>query len=120
MPLLDSLKNPMLETAATLVGYVSLHSGAPGRDGANELSGGSPAYRRKAITWDRAASGSLSDSSNGIDFDVPAGARVVAVGLWSTESSGTFYGFGAVDEETYNRQGTYTLRDFTIPASDPS
>lgn len=103
-------KNVMLDELASVAVYVSLHDGAPGDNGANEISGGSPAYARKSITWDAAASGAI-DSSNQPEFDVPGGTTVAYVGFWSAASGGTFYGFADVTDEEFTNQGTYTLTD---------
>ena len=89
------------------ISHASLHTGNPSTTGANEATGGSPAYARKAITWAAAASGQRA-SLGAIAFDVPAGTYEW-VGFWSALTSGTFYGatpvgasstirgFGAVD-----------------------
>lgn len=111
MPYVDASKNAMLNELASLAGYASLHTASPGTTGANEVSGGSPAYARKAITWNAASSGSV-DSSNAPVFDVPSGTTVTHVGLWSAATAGTFYGYADVTDETFGSQGTYTLSDF--------
>lgn len=71
--------------------YMSLHSSYPGTNGANELSGGTPAYARKAITWSAVSgnvrSGALTDTTG---FDVYNGATVQWLGFWSASTSGTF------------------------------
>ena len=103
-------KNLMLDALGVVAVFVSLHDGAPGDDGSNEISGGAPAYIRKAITWNGAAAGSL-DSSNTPELDVPAATTVAYVGFWSAESGGTFYGFSDVTDEVYANQGTYTVTD---------
>ena len=103
-------KNAMLNALGTLAVYVSLHSADPGESGTNELSGGSPAYARKASTWNAASNGSM-DNSNVPVFDVPAGATVSFVGFWSAITSGTFYGSANVTDEVFAGQGTYTLTD---------
>ncbi len=103
-------KNEMLDALAGLAVFVSLHEGDPGESGINEISGGSPAYARKAITWNPAASGSLDSSSQPV-FDVPAGKTVSYVGFWSAESGGVFYGAADVVDEVFGAQGTYTLTD---------
>ena len=100
----------MLDALGAVAVFASLHDGAPGDNGANEISGGSPAYIRKAITWNGAAAGSM-DSSNTPEIPVPAGTTVAYVGFWSAESGGTFYGFADVDDEAYVNQGTYTVTD---------
>ena len=103
-------KNLMLNALGASAVFVSLHNGAPGDNGANEISGGSPAYVRKAITWNAAAAGVL-DSSNTPTLDVPGSTTVSAVGFWSAETAGTFYGSSTVTEEVFANQGTYTVSD---------
>lgn len=76
-------KDIMLD--ALVINTMSLHSGFPGTTGANEISGGSPAYARKAVTIN-ASSGGVRAMSTLANFDVPA-STVRWVGLWN---SGTF------------------------------
>lgn len=113
MPLQNPAKHAMLDHLATLAVWASLHSADPGAGGASEISGGSPAYARKAITWNAAAAGNLDNLANPV-FDVPAGVTVSHVGLWSAVSGGTFYGSADVTDEAFAGQGTYTLSDFDI------
>jgi len=103
-------KNSMLDHLGTEVVYASLHSADPGDSGTNEISGGSPAYARKAITWNAATGGSMDDSNTPV-FDVPASTTVAFVGFWSAVSGGTFYGSADVTNEVFTAQGTYTLTD---------
>ena len=110
MPYSNNAKHAMLDELASLAVFVSLHTADPSTTGANEVSGGSPAYARKAITWN-AASGGAIDSSNQPVFDVPAGTTVAYVGFWSASSAGTFYGSADVTDEAFAAQGTYTLTD---------
>jgi len=110
MPYSTVGKNAMLDYLAGVAVYVSLHTGDPGDDGSNEVSGGDPAYARQSITWNSASSGSL-DSSNTPEFDVPSSTTVAYVGFWSAESAGTFYGAADVTDEVFAGQGTYTLTD---------
>lgn len=86
--------------------YASLHSAAPGSTGASEISGGSPAYARKAITWGAAAGGQVTGT---VTFDVPSGVTVAGAGLWSAATGGTFIDGGTVASQTFSAQGTYTL-----------
>lgn len=70
--------------------HASLHTAAAGTTGANEATGGSPAYARKAISFtDGASDGSTVGSQ--VTFDVPAGTYV-EIGLWTASTSGTFLG----------------------------
>jgi hypothetical protein len=113
MPLSTAAKNAMLDHLAGLAVFASLHTADPGATGTNEVSGGSPAYARKAITWNAAASGNLDNNANPV-FDVPAGTTVTHVGFWSAVSAGTWYGSADVTDETFAAQGTYTATDADI------
>lgn len=113
MPYSTLGKNAMLNALGALAGFVSLHTGDPGDNGANEISGGSPAYARKAGTWNAASGGSL-DNSNAPVFDVPAATTVSWVGFWSLASGGVFYGAANVTDKVFANQGTYTLTDADI------
>jgi hypothetical protein len=114
MALETNALNLMLDELGTNITYVALHSG-PGS--ADELSGGSPAYARKAISWNTAASGNL-DSAVQPQFDVPGGSTVSHVGYWSAATGGTFYGTAPVTNESYTDQGLYTLTDADIDLSN--
>lgn len=105
--------NAMLDQLGTLIGWVSLHTDAVGGGSANEVTGGSPAYSREAITWNAAAAGNL-DSSNQPAFDVPGGTTIQRVGFFSASTAGTYYGDADITNETYGGQGTYTLTDVDI------
>lgn len=109
----NTAKNAMLDHLGTLIAFASLHTADPGAGGANEVAGGSPAYARKAITWNAAASGNLDNNANPV-FDVPAGTTITHVGFWSLVSGGTFYGSGDITDEVYGGQGTYTITDADI------
>ena len=102
----------MLNALGAVIGYVSLHTDAVGGGSGNEVSGGTPAYARKAITWNSSSGGDL-DSSNQPQFDVPAGT-IRRVGFFSAATAGTYYGDADITDETYGGQGTYTLTDVDI------
>jgi hypothetical protein len=87
----DSAKNTMLTAFGGAYGFVSLHTGDPSTTGANEATGGSPAYARKAITWSAASAGSMA-ASNAPVFDVPAGTYYY-LGFWTLSSGGTWGGY---------------------------
>lgn len=109
----DAGKAVMLDALGAVAIYASLHTADPGTNGANEASGGTPAYARKSITWNATAAGDL-DSSNAPVFDVPANTYT-HFGLWSAASGGTYYGGGALSaSETFSAQGTYTLTDADV------
>lgn len=90
--LTNAAKNYALD--ALLPADVSLHT-AYSASGANEVTGGSPAYARKAITFSAASSGSKASSSTPT-LDVPAATEVQFVGLWGLGSPSQFLGMFAV------------------------
>jgi hypothetical protein len=88
----------------TLGTYISLHSASPGSTGANEATGGSPAYGRKQTTW---AAGSSDGSITGsqVTFDAAAGTYS-HYGIWSAATGGTFVDGGALSTSvTLSGQG---------------
>lgn len=87
-------KNAMLNAEGTT--HLSLHS-AWSATGANELSGGSPAYARKSAGLAAASSGSKALTA-AVTFDVPGGGTVAAfVGRWTALTGGTFLGMTPVN-----------------------
>lgn len=75
-------KNAMLD--GQTINKASLHTGFPGTTGANEVTGGAPAYAQKAITMNAASGGSRLLNA-GVTFDVPA-CTVKWVGYWNTST----------------------------------
>ena len=90
MALATAGQNSAADGLAAVVGFLSLHTGDPSTTGANEATGGSPAYARKAVSWS-AASGGQRVSSGAVTFDVPAGTYLW-VGMFSLVTGGTWYG----------------------------
>lgn len=122
MRLSAAAKNTMLEaldeSQAAGAKFASLHS-AYSATGANELTGGSPAYARKAATWNAAgvagaggAGGTPGTKALGaqIVFDVAGGSAVRFVGLWDAVSGGNFLGM--------TPNGGTTPQAFVVP--DPT
>lgn len=81
--LTDTTVNAMLD--AIVMDRASLHT-AYSATGANEVTGGSPAYARQAITMNAAASRARASGSSPV-FDVPAGTTVRFIGLWTNAGS---------------------------------
>jgi hypothetical protein len=79
-----------------------------------EVTGGSPAYARKAVTWG-ATDGSGVKTMNGTDpvFDVPA-CTVKAVAFYDAITAGVQYAMFNVTDEIFAAQGTYTITDATL------
>jgi len=93
MPLSVDGQNALLTSGlGNLAGFGSLHATNPGLTGVGELAGGSPAYARKAVTWN-AASGGQRTNNGAITFDVEGGDAYSYIGLWSLITAGVFYGW---------------------------
>lgn len=111
MALNNTAKNYMADQLGGQIGFVGLLTSD---SSGSEVSGGSPAYARKAVTWNAASAGNL-DSSNTPVFDVPAGTTITHVGLFSASTGGTYYGSAALSSsETFGSQGQYELQDLDI------
>jgi hypothetical protein len=107
--LTTSGKDEVLDSGANWPpAYLSVHNVDAPTDDTTEPSGGSPAYARKAATWDSASGGSKALSGT-YAFDVPAGFTVKSVGFWTASSGGTLLGYFDVTDEAFAGQGTYTL-----------
>ncbi|RDI63232.1 phage tail fiber protein [Nocardia pseudobrasiliensis] len=109
----DALCNAYATIAPTI--YVSVHIGDPGTTGANEASGGTPAYQRKATTWAAAANGQVTGSP--VTIDLQPGTYTWA-GLWKS-ANGTaadqFIDKVAIPSTTLGAQGTLMITPtFTI------
>ncbi|NPV90099.1 MAG: hypothetical protein HPY50_04895 [Firmicutes bacterium] len=102
-------KNLMLNALAAAAGYIGILNSS-----GVELSGGSPAYVRKAATWNAAADGAIT-LSNGPIFDIPAGTTIKYAGFYLASSGGTLYGMAQLsNQESYTGQGLYTLDAATL------
>lgn len=118
------MKNRMLDHLAGAsasgnpITHASLHSGYPATDG-NEISGGSPAYARKAVTFAAASGGSVALTATFPVFDVPASTTVAAVGFYSAVTAGVIQADDNVTDEVFASQGTYTITAGTFTLSDP-
>lgn len=96
----DAERNAAADAMAGRISYLSLHTTTPGLTGAAEATGGSPAYARKAVTFNAAGTvGPLGATaqpatvgvawSSQVTFDVPAGTYGFW-GAWSAATAGTY------------------------------
>jgi hypothetical protein len=118
----NTAKNLMLDQLGTLLTRLALHTGDPGAANAadNEVSGGSPAYARKAIAWNAASAGAMDDSTNGAVFDVPAATTVTWISGWNTAGTVRYFK-KQVTSEAFGAQGTYTVTDADLDLNnDPA
>lgn len=84
---INSTKESLAVAYTDLGSWISLHTASPGTDGANEATGGSPAYARKQTTWTPGASDGVVVGS-AVTIDVPAGTYT-HIAVWSAVSAGT-------------------------------
>ena len=96
--------NAIADAGAALITHVGLVNGS-----GVEISGGTPAYARQAVTWTSASGGMVRPNANKT-FDIPAGATVAGWRGYSAVTGGTDYeGAALTSEGPYGAQGTYTL-----------
>lgn len=89
---------------------MSLHVDDPGTTGANEVTGGSPAYARLPITWTGGAVDGTFTGSVGI-FNVPGGVTVKWVGLWDVD--GNLVDTYRCSDTIYPAQGVLVVSNLT-------
>ena len=108
-------KNVALNQIGATYGFAAAYTDDPGATGIlNEVSGGAPAYARKAITWAAAAAGSVALAATFPVFDIPAGTTLSYIGVWTLAVGGIYGGCWDVTDEIFAAQGTYTLTAGTI------
>lgn len=109
-----SRKNVALAAVGAACGFLALYSDAAGT---TELTGGSPAYARKPVTYNSVTTGVLSTAAD-VTFDIPAGSTVRAIGLCTAVSGGTQHAkIEPVSVESWVGQGTCVIKantDLTI------
>lgn len=102
-------RNVGIDAIAALCLRLALHTGDPGgaNSATNEVTGGSPAYARKAVAWNAASGGSATPTGN-VVFDVPASTTVSWVSGWNTAGTVRYFKKDVTDE-AFSAQGTYTV-----------
>ena len=106
-------RNVGVDAIAALGTRWAAHTGDPGgaNSASNEVTGGSPAYARKAVAWN-AASGGVATQNGDVVIDIPASTTVSWLSLWNT--AGTVrYLKKDVTDEVFGAQGTYTVKGTT-------
>lgn len=103
-------------TLATAYGAAATHgalfTSAPGATPGTEVSGGSPAYARKPLTWSAPSNGVITAQAV---FDVPA-CTVVGTGTYTAATAGTYVDGNTVTSTVFNGQDTVTV-NFTYTQS---
>lgn len=94
--------------------HISIHTAAPGVSGANESTAG-----RRPVTWTGPTNGGDMAIAGPVAFvgGEPNGP-IVAVGLWTAQTGGTFLGFAPTSGDgAFNAEGAATVNSLTIPAT---
>ena len=88
--------------------YGALFTADPGTTGSvtGEVTGGSPAYARKTITWGTATNGVITGTCT---FDVPSGTTVTFAGVCSGLTGANLLDRVSVTSQTFASQGTYAV-----------
>ena len=115
MPLTTDGQNSAADGVSGDYTWLALFNGDPEGAG-TELTGGSPAYARKQVTWNASSGGQITGSGSPVaTFDVPAGADVSHWALYTASSAGTrgvSDAFGAT--ESFGSQGTFNVNTLTL------
>lgn len=101
------MKEALATAYAAQATHAALYTTVPGASAGTEVTGGSPAYARKAISWTAGSSDGVTTAT--VVFDVPAGTTVVGAGFHTASTGGTYLDGGAVTSQPFASQGTYTL-----------
>ena len=94
--------------------HLSAHT-AYSATGASEVTGGTPAYARKAVTY-AAAAGEARSASNAPVFDIPAATTVRFIGMWDALTLGNFIGMIANGGDEKEFAVDLTANTVLVPA----
>jgi hypothetical protein len=99
-------KNSLAAKYATEAAYGTLYTTAPGASAGTEVTGGTPAFARKALTWSSPASGVITASAV---FDIPAGTTVVGSGVHTAVTGGSYVDGKSETPANFPSQDTVTV-----------
>lgn len=104
----NTMKNALATEYGAQATHAALYSTAPsGSSPGTELTGGSPAYARKATGWGSPSGGVISSGPH--SFDVASGATVAGGGVHDALSAGNYLDGGSLTSQAFSSQGTYAL-----------
>lgn len=96
-------KNSLATKYGTDAAYAAVYTTGTGTAAGTEP--GTP-YARQPITWGAPSSGVITAS---VSFSIPAGATLVAAGVHTALTGGTFLDGGTLTSQAFGTAGTYTL-----------
>lgn len=100
-------KNNLATAYGNAATHAALYSTVPGATAGTELTGGSPAYARRALAWGAPSNGVISATPAA--FDVASGSTVAGGGVHTALTGGSYLDGGALTSQAFASQGTYTL-----------
>jgi hypothetical protein len=103
MPMTAGFKTALAGKVDEIITHIGLVNAS-----GTELSGGSPAYARKAAGFAAESNGAIKLGAD-LTFDIPASGVVAGWRGYSALTGGTDYGGSDVPQESYNQQGQYKL-----------
>lgn len=95
-------RNAIANHGGALITHIALANGS-----GTELSGGTPAYSRKAVSWTAAVDGIIRPTAD-LSFNIPAGSTVAKWIAYAANGT-TVYNTGDLTPEVYAGQGEYKL-----------
>lgn len=100
-------KNTLATSYGAAATHAALYSTVPGASQGTELTGGAPAYARRALTWGAASNGVITVTPTA--FDVASGSTVAGAGVHTALTAGTYLDGASLTSQSFASQGTYTL-----------
>ena len=102
-----TLRTTMATNYGTATPYMALFSTVPGASPGTELTGGAPAYARKASNWGTAAASAITAAPAA--FDVASGSTVAGIGMYTAVTAGTYLDGTGVTSQAFSSQGQMTI-----------
>jgi hypothetical protein len=103
-------RNALATSYGAAAPYGALFTADPGTTGSatGEVTGGSPAYARKALTWGTASNSAITSAATSFD---PSGTTVTYFAVTASATAGTadLRDRVAITSQTFSSQGTYTI-----------
>lgn len=96
-------RNAVATAGAALITHIGLVD-----ETGTEITGGSPAYARQAVTWAAASNGIIRPDAD-LTFNIPASTSVKGWRAYSAATAGTDYEGYALVQEDFTGQGQYVL-----------
>jgi len=106
-------KNSMATAYGSDTAYGALFTTAGGSTAGTEVSGGTPAYARKPLSWSAPSNGVITAVAT---FDVPAGITVKGTGVYTAATGGTYLDGNGVPDAAFTTQDTVQVT-FTATVS---